>query len=595
MHEWSASTSRRAPGWDPVWDSLLLAVLIGIGSVALSVLLTGHLSALAASGGWPMYELDAVPGLLGRWVTDLGSPEAAWRPINRGAAVAGGAMWWLMFAVVSSAMAAPAVVVLRNQRGSNGQTWARARQLGRLRADADEGRLVVGRHGRRLIAVESRHSLLVLGPTQSGKTTGLAVPAILEWPGPVVATSTKGDLVDDTIGWRSRLGDVHVYDPAGATSYRCSGWSPLAGCGSWQGSCRVAWELAMAGKAAVGSGMNLADFWFAGAAKALAPYLYAAAWKGYGMNEVARWIDDEEKDGVLTILRPLHLDAVSAHQSTFRREDRSRSSLFQVMQQIVGAYLDPDVAASARSAEIDADRLLDGEAHTLYLTSPHRDQERFRPLFSTLIGQVVNAVYRRHATDGRPIDPPLLLVLDEAANIAPVDDLPTIASTAAASGLQVVTVFQDLAQVRRRFGESAGTVVNNHRAKLLLPGVSDLDTLDLASRLVGEEETERASTTADGSGRRSRTTAAHWRRLLPAELARQLRDGEGVLLYGNLPPARIRLRPWFKDRRLKRRARAGRFEAGEVRCEDAVEPSAEQSVSILDAARARRSQRVDGT
>jgi type IV secretory pathway TraG/TraD family ATPase VirD4 len=146
-------------------------------------------------------------------------------------------------------------------------------------------------------------------------------------------------------------------------------------------------------------------------------------------------------------------------------------------------------------------------------------------------------------------------VLDEAANIAPVEDLPTVASTASAMGLQLVTVFQDVAQIKGRYGDAAGTIVNNHRAKLFLPGISDLDTLDLTSRLVGEHETERDSVTRDISGRRSNTTASHWRRLLPPELARQLKDGEGVLLYGNLPSIRVRLRPWYRNRALRRRAK----------------------------------------
>jgi type IV secretory pathway TraG/TraD family ATPase VirD4 len=154
----------------------------------------------------------------------------------------------------------------------------------------------------------------------------------------------------------------------------------------------------------------------------------------------------------------------------------------------------------------------------------------------------------------QPLAAPLLLVLDEAANIAPVEDLPTVASTAAAMGLQLVTVFQDVAQIKGRYGDAAGTVVNNHRAKLFLPGISDLDTLDLTSRLVGEHETERDSVTRDITGRRSNTTASHWRRLLPPELVRQLKDGEGVLLYGNLPSIRVRLRPWYRNRVLRRRA-----------------------------------------
>ncbi|MGH9188162.1 MAG: type IV secretory system conjugative DNA transfer family protein, partial [Acidimicrobiales bacterium] len=380
------------------------------------------------------------------------------------------------------------------------------------------------------------------------------MPAILEWPGPVVATSTKGDLVDDTIGWRSRLGEVHVFDPSASTRYQASGWSPLASATTWRDAGRSAWDLAMSGKAAVGGGMSLADFWFNSAAKSLAPYLFAAAKTGRSIADVARWIDAEERDEVLVMLRGLHPDAALAHQATFRREDRARSSLFQVMQQILGVYLDPAVARSAERSDINATELLDGTPSTLYLTSPYLDQARFRPLFATVVRQVITAVYEHVAATGRPLDPPLLMVLDEAANIAPVDDLATVASTAAAMGLQLVTVFQDLSQIKVRYGDAAGTVINNHRATLFLPGIKCLDTLDLASRLIGDHEIDRDSITTGADGRRSSTTAAHWRRLLPGELARTMRDRDGVLVYGNLPPIRLRLRPWFDSHRLRRRA-----------------------------------------
>jgi hypothetical protein len=68
------------------------------------------------------------------------------------------------------------------------------------------------------------------------------------------------------------------------------------------------------------------------------------------------------------------------------------------------------------------------------------------------------------------------VVLDEAANIAPLRDLDTLASTAAGQGIQLVSVFQDLAQISARYGERAATVVNNHRAKVLLSGISDPPT-----------------------------------------------------------------------------------------------------------------------
>ena len=115
-----------------------------------------------------------------------------------------------------------------------------------------------------------------------------------------------------------------------------------------------------------------------------------------------------------------------------------------------------------------------------------------------------------------------------------------------------MTVFQDVAQIKDRYGTTAGTVVNNHRAKLFLPGISDLDTLDLPA---GSSASTRP--TATDHHRHHGPPIEHRLALAAApapELVRQLNDGEGVLLYGNLPSIRVRLRPWYRNRALRRRA-----------------------------------------
>ncbi len=92
---------------------------------------------------------------------------------------------------------------------SGSASWAVPEQLrGLIVARPGQGRLVLGRAGRHLIAAERGHSLLVLGPTQSGKTSGLAIPALLEWEGPLIATSVKTDLLRDTLARRRSIGQV---------------------------------------------------------------------------------------------------------------------------------------------------------------------------------------------------------------------------------------------------------------------------------------------------------------------------------------------------------------------------------------------------
>ena len=93
-------------------------------------------------------------------------------------------------------------------------------------------------------------------------------------------------------------------------------------------------------------------------------------------------------------------------------------------------------------------------------------------------------------------------------------------------------------------------MVNSHRARMLLPGVADLETLRYFSGLVGEEEV-RELTRTTGAGGTTRSTGRRRRPMLAAEALRQLRAGEALLLYGRIAPVLVRLRMWFSDRRLR--------------------------------------------
>ena len=111
-----------------------------------------------------------------------------------------------------------------------------------------------------------------------------------------------------------------------------------------------------------------------------------------------------------------------------------------------------------------------------------------------------------------------------------------------------------LTQLTARYGAKAATVVNNHRAKLFLSGIADPATLEHASTLIGEAERQTASTTVDRSRATSTTRAATYRRLAPADWLRRMDPGTGVLISGHLPPVRLTLRPWYRDRELRRRS-----------------------------------------
>ncbi len=406
--------------------------------------------------------------------------------------------------------------------------------------------------GGHVLAGEEASSLIVFGPTQSGKTTGLAVPAILGWEGPVLAASIKTDLLDHTIHHRSQGGLVSCFDPSGITGRGDVTWSPLPASTTWPGAKRSAATLTEVGRGSVG-GMADGDFWFATASRLLAPLLFAAALGRRDMTDVVRWVETGEENEVLDLLTWAGVaPAVDAARSAFAKEERQRSSIVTTLETL----LEPFGAAAPHAVPlpvVDPAALLDGSG-TLFLTAPAHDQRRLTPLFVGVLRSVLDHAYDQVARTGRPLDPPLLVVLDEAANIAPVPDLDALASTAAGHGIQLVTIWHDLAQMTARFGPRATTVVNNHRAKLFLSGISDPGTLDYASHLIGDEERHQSAVTAGGPHGSSTTRSPSVRRLAPPDALRRLPSGTGVLVYRDLAPARIRLRTWFDEPWLRSRA-----------------------------------------
>jgi len=506
------------------------------------------------------------------------------------------------------------------------------------------GRLILGRVAGRLVATETQVSLAVVGPTGCGKSAGFAIPALLEWEGPVIATSVKTDLVEATIARRHELGQVWLFDPAGCTRFGSSQWSPLEGCDDWSVAMRVtSWlcDAADAKRDTVTDG----DYWYTQALKVLAPHLHAAALGGHSIRDVVRWIDGQDQEPVRSVLRthagvgdeieralndevakehrrkieprtraevlestrqvlradpsaraeladqnvtswPVHmqeqfeervaievdrklvqilearileaargrgdLDALIAAESLWAKEERLRGSVYATVQNVLLTYANPEVAAVTDGCEVDLDEWLDGP-NTIYVVATADEQARFRPVLTALIQRAIRHAYEVANADGGTLTLPCLVLLDEAGNIVPLKDLPGYASTARSHGISLVSVWQDLGQIRAIYGNRAPTVLNNHRAKIFAAGIDCPDTLDYVSRLVGDEErTERNfSTDLAGGPRRSVSEHTAYRRLLPMDVIRRITPNEALLLYGSKRPAHLHLRPWYQDRSLK--------------------------------------------
>jgi type IV secretion system protein VirD4 len=531
-------------------DKVLTVIAGALIAACLLVWAAGQVSALA----WNRTTLATSPAespvILWRLVNKPAQPAEAW-PAASADLLPGPVPYYTTLAVLVAVIAAAGAVAYRQitSRSENDETsarWAKPRDLKPLVVRRPQpGRLTLGTVEGRLVATEAQHSVAVIGPAGTGKTTGFAIPALLEWDGPAIATSVKGDLLEHTINRRRSAGDTYVFDPVASTAEPSAGWSPLHSSTDWQGALRMAAWLASTARAGERGGLQDSDFWYAVAQKLLAPLLYGAARSGATMSDVLRWVDlQDEEEPLRALSHAGEADALQAFAATINREERTRSSAYTTAETVLAAFADPGVlATTTRNPAIDPDRLLDGGNHTLYVCGPLHEQARLRPLFTALIEQTVARIYDRANRSSNRLIKPLLLVIDEAANIAPLPDLAQIASTARGVGIQLVTVWQDFAQIQARYGTFAQTVINNHRAKVVLAGISDTPTLDYISRLIGDEAVIEESRNRSSGGKTSITEATRHRPLAPTSRLRRADTGTGVLVYGNFHPARLQLRP----------------------------------------------------
>ena len=355
-----------------------------------------------------------------------------------------------------------------------------------------------------------------------------------------------------------------MFDPTGATGLPTASWSPVAASETWEGARRTAARLLELGQND-GQGSD-EKFWRPAAARYLAPLLFAGSRANLTMGDVLAWIATTNDEDPRTLLEQMHEDGVAgantalqALQQVWEADARTRSSMLVTAATALDAWQEPSVAAATGGpGAIDARWLLSGR-NTLYLSAPADDQKRLRGLFTAIVAEVVAEAFAHSTRTGKPIDPPLLLCLDEAANVAPLPNLDELASTGPGQGVQLLSVFQNISQIHDRWGKDrAETIVANHRGRLFGAGIGDRATLDYVGAILGDQAIDKVSAHRDRLQLvelGSRTYAHEYRRLASANKVREARASTALLVYGRLKPTWVQLRPWYEDRELTRKVK----------------------------------------
>lgn len=381
----------------------------------------------------------------------------------------------------------------RDAGGRPTPSMARLCEAVQAAARAAEGGIYLGLGSGGWAWSGAQRCVLVLGPSRSGKTSSLVIPNVLAAPGAVVSTSTKPEVLGCTAAVRGRRGRVLLFDPTGTTEpppgVERVGWSPLCSSTRWDGSLQMARSMVDAADTA-GAGRSTAVFghWQERAASLLAPLLHAAALEKEAMRTVLHWVDRHDGSAALAILSRRLGDAapaVDVLSGILTTDGREQSGIWSTASGVLSAYRSIGALDATEGRLFDAEPFCDGP-HSLFVCAPGRDQQLVAPLVVGLLSDIRDAAYRR-AREGRGAAP-VLLALDELANIAPIPDLPAMVSEGAGQGLLTLACLQDLSQARARWGRQADALLSLFGTTLVLGGIADVPTLDAVARLAGDHE-----------------------------------------------------------------------------------------------------------
>ncbi|MGW1070066.1 type IV secretory system conjugative DNA transfer family protein [Streptomyces aureus] len=538
-----------------------VVAVVGTGLLLFTVAWSGGtLGAGLAGDGWaaPPFALSTVTRLV------EGGPRALW-PGAPPAAVYGGMLGLLVLVTVPVALVVR-LLVDRSARpkGLAGRrelaglcpkgVEARARELrpaleGRDRVHPDETGNLLGDlepKGPELRSSYEDVELDLMAP-RAGKSTGIAVPRVLRAQGAVLLTSNKADVYAVTRAERAKAGAVWTFDPQGiAHTPRAMWWNILGECHTIEGARRMAGHFV----ASVNDDSAKKDFWISAAQNTLTALFLAAARSRSPLTDLLRWLADPADRTPVDLLREVGLTAMAEQlQGTVRGAVETRDGIYETARQTVSCLLDPEILAWVTPdpdlPEFRPDLHVLGH-DTLYLLSKDGGGSAAGVIAGLADATMRAGVVAAERMGGR-LDPPLTAVLDEAANVCRIADLPDLYSHFGSRGINVVTLLQSYRQGARVWGEvgmdalwSAATV------KLLGAGLDDADFVQKISTLVGQHDVRTPSVSRSKDGT-SRSYSYRQEAVLPPDRIRALPKGTALLLATGVRPALIRLRPWYKE------------------------------------------------
>ncbi|MFI1048560.1 type VI secretion protein [Streptomyces griseoruber] len=285
-----------------------------------------------------------------------------------------------------------------------------------------------------------------------------ATQTLRDAEGAALVLTSNPTLWQDTKDARAKLGPVHLYDPTHLcdTPARLH-WSPTTGCEDKATAAHRATALLTPVRPTARLDQAVTDT----AETLLRSYLHAAAIDGRTIRHVHRW---SQGTGIQDAVRTLRTNPKAAPGSAGELEaaltahPERRDIAQELTSRALSALSTINIREACTPNRTDAlalDSFVD-EGGTLYVVGESLEDPRTNPGAMPLLTALVSSVVERgrrmaeRSSSGR-LDPPLTLILDDIAAVAPLPQLPDLLATGTDRGLPTLALLRSREQARARW------------------------------------------------------------------------------------------------------------------------------------------------
>jgi type IV secretion system protein VirD4 len=373
-------------------------------------------------------------------------------------------------------------------------------------------------------------NVAIFAPTRGGK--GLdAVCKILTWRHSLIVNDIKGELYQQTAGYRSRLGKVYVLDPTGVGNR----YDPYQGRlddldigkfaanllhGNVDGENGIFLDRARRIQEALVKGAR---------AEGYPVFPYLAALLASGMDQALLRLE--------TIDPALTVRILTVGKDIASLTDKFLVHAWATMDTKLAPLLSDTVVSMLSGSDFQAaDLLTSKEPITVYLRWPERYLVSLAPLVRLLwhsfIDELLRVFDERQGTGCNPV----LLLIDEAARTA-IPSLSEHATTVVGRKIILCLYFQSLTQLEMVYGLPGASIIldntdtqvfyrpnRNFKTNKLME-----DNLGLRSDFARSESMREGQESSEGKSEQAIP-------LIPSYLISQMRDTDIIGFHRNLPP-----------------------------------------------------------